>query len=152
MDYKSRLQKCVTDAQGALEKANTLPDASGGGTIKSCTVRLVLDVAIEDDAAENPCVYVYYSKLVDGEISHLEYVYKEPIQAGDEVVLSDVASGLPVVIEIYDGGGWRPVYAYHNNTELHHITFDSYYPIVMVYVPSDAQGDIEVTLSETLPE
>jgi hypothetical protein len=121
------------------------------GEIKTCTLRLTIDIPFEGTLGGligEACIY--YSKFVDGVITHLNYVSIITPMADNVISIEDVVSGYPISFEIYDDD-YIPamLFAYDgSNRMLDSMVYGGRQDTHLVYIPQDAQGVFDITLTE----
>lgn len=138
------------DGYDGLSKVVVNVNTGETGEIKTCTLRITVDIPFEGTLGGFwGDVYIYYSKFVDGVITHLNHVSIITPMTDNVISIEDVVSGYPIAIEI--GDDYIPVtlFAYDgSNRMLDSMVYGGRQDTHLVYIPQDAQGVFDITLTE----
>lgn len=128
--------------------------ASGGSEIKTCTLRITVDIPfVGIGGGHTGELFINYSKFVDGVITHLNEAVYYTTWTNNVINIEDVVSGYPIAFEINDNYIPAILFAYDgSNRMLDSMVYGSSQDTHLVYIPRDAQGVFDITLTEEYRE
>lgn len=138
------------DGYDGLSKVVVNVNTGETGEIKTCTLRITIDIPFEGGYNPQSNVCVGYSKLEDGVIDNLAYVDLNTPLADNEIILENVVSNSPIIFDVIDDA-YHPTVAFaydSDNRMLDSVIYGIGQQTWVVYIPQDAQGIFDITLTE----